>query len=391
MKSSNYNPGIKSKLLERIFGYSRTTFRRWEEEASKGSPTLTPVVLDSADSNAKPRRLYHIKDVLELYKYIKASGESIPETNGCVSIAVWTNKGGVGKTTIVQHLASTMSILMGLKVLVIDADSQSDLTLVLDCQQDFNEKDMENDDPEMQPTLRELAGWEDVNGKVVRTSLDQALKVISPTLHCIPADEDLGELDLDFQLKEQEDVDEKGIDTSKLSSIKRLIDGFKEQYDVILFDCAPNKGLLNLNILWACDRLLIPIELESKCIHTLRNVLKRLKKLKQLHENFSFDKILVLPNKFQAQKIKQKALYLIQNKFPEHLLSSVILPLASVIDKCANDKEPIFMHATNSSGANKSTPMAKRVANDFWILAHEILNLKIKEQLFPEAMDDLAA
>lgn len=44
------------------------------------------------------------------------------------SVAVFNNKGGVGKTTLLCNLAAYLSLRNGIKVLVVDADPQCNAT-----------------------------------------------------------------------------------------------------------------------------------------------------------------------------------------------------------------------------------------------------------------------
>ena len=169
-RKTNYNPGLRPTLLERVFGYDRQTFRNWESDKNtegKG-PILRPT-LD--DSSSAPRRLYTVEDVLKIYSHIEAQGEKVPKLERPLTIAVWNNKGGVGKTTIVQHLASTLSILMGLRVLVVDTDSQSDCTYIFDCTQQISEV---KEDYDIQPTLRHYFGFLDVDPETGKETEFQA-------------------------------------------------------------------------------------------------------------------------------------------------------------------------------------------------------------------------
>ncbi len=387
-RKTNYNPGIRPTLMERVFGYGRQTFRNWESDKNtegKG-PVLHPILDETSEP---PRRLYTVDDVLKVYSYIESQGEKIPKLDRPITIAVWNNKGGVGKTTLVQHLASTMSILMGLKVLVVDTDSQSDCTYIFDSTQQIKEV-KENYD--VQPTLRHYFGFLDTDpetGKETefQADIDEVLVNLSPTLSVIPSDSDVSELDYDFSFLEGLLRDDKDRDVSKIANVQsRFLDKIlaEHAYDVVLFDCAPNKGALNLNILYAVDRLLIPIEIEAKCLYSLKNVLKFLQKMKSYHENFSFEKIIGVPNKYHPQhNIKKEGLNKLKEIFGGSILSKSVIPQSTVLDQASNDKEPIFLRAGDTI-KSRATPMAKRVANEFWNLAHEVLDLKTDKLLFPE-------
>ncbi|MBF0107271.1 MAG: ParA family protein [Deltaproteobacteria bacterium] len=385
---TNYYPKIRPTLLERLFGYDRQTFRNWEADKSTGKgPVLRPVL--EGQNNAQ-RRYYTVNDILSIYDYLEKNDEYRPALPSPVKLAVWNNKGGVGKTTIVQQLASTMSILMGLKVLVVDTDSQSDCTYMLNCNQEIKEV-RENYDT--QPTIRHIFGFLDIDHETGSeteyiTPLNDGIITLSPTLSIIPADSDVSELDYDFSFLENLLKDDKGRDVSKIANISdRFLNDVLDtkQYDVIIFDCAPNKGALNLNILYGADTLLIPIEVEAKCLYSLRNVLKFLKKMKNFHEGFSFNKVIGVPNKYiHTHNLKRLGLEKLKEIFQGSILSSSVIPHTTELDKCADEKEPVFIRASDNI-KSRSTLMAKRVSNEFFKLSHEVLGLDNNHRvLFPE-------
>ena len=220
------------------------------------------------------------------------------------------------------------------------------------------------------------------------TPLADSIVDLSPTLSIIPSDSDVSELDYDFSFLENILKDDKGRDISKIANVSdRFLNDVLDmkKYDVVLFDCAPNKGALNLNILYAADTLVIPIEVEAKCLYSLRNVLKFLKKMKSYHEGFSFERVVGVPNKYiHTHNLKKLGLEKLKEIFQNSILSSSIIPQTTELDKCTDEKEPIFIRAADNI-KTRSSLMAKRDSNEFWKLSHEVLGLDWNNKvLFPE-------
>jgi chromosome partitioning protein len=145
-----------------------------------------------------------------------------------ISVAVINQKGGVGKTTTTFNLAGAFA-LTGQRVLAIDVDLQGDLSTAF------------LDDHESLPlSIADLfaagAGLADV---VQPTSW--------PAIDIVPADERLNAVDrnLDFL---QGDV----------GALRDALAG--HAYDVVLFDCAPQRHLSTFAALCAADLILVPVE-----------------------------------------------------------------------------------------------------------------------------------
>jgi len=56
--------------------------------------------------------------------------------------------------------------------------------------------------------------------------------------------------------------------------LKTIIDEIKEDYDYVLLDCMPSLGLMTLNVLGACDTVLIPATPEYLSVKGLELLLK---------------------------------------------------------------------------------------------------------------------
>lgn len=148
------------------------------------------------------------------------------------SIAIFNQKGGVGKTTTAVNFAAALAE-KGKRVLLIDNDPQGNLTSGVGVDKNSLEKSIYH-------VLINEASIEDV---IIRTSFEH--------LDILPGSVDLAgaEIELiDFEDRE--------------FLLKKQILKVKDAYDYIIVDCPPSLGLLTINALVAVDSVLIPIQCE---------------------------------------------------------------------------------------------------------------------------------
>ncbi len=150
------------------------------------------------------------------------------------AIAIFNQKGGVGKTTTNINLASCLA-MRGKKVLVLDIDPQGNTTSGLG----ISKKNLGL------TTYDILIGGDAIDPKsaIAHTAVEN--------LDIIPASVQLAGAEIELvQLEGRE------------KRLKRAIDQVKGDYDFIFIDCPPSLGLLTINSLTAVDSVLIPIQCE---------------------------------------------------------------------------------------------------------------------------------
>jgi chromosome partitioning protein len=169
------------------------------------------------------------------------------------TIAIYHNKGGVGKTTTTINLAAAMS-RKGLKVLIIDLDSQANTTYAAG---------LMKFDTEEEDTLKDNNIYNVVFYPKSNYIPEVALKgsFTYPEVDVIPA-----HINLIWQ--EARLVDK---DSSKTHLVKKL-ELVKDDYDVVLIDTPPSLNLYAKIALIACDYLIVPSDLKPFANEGLRNV-----------------------------------------------------------------------------------------------------------------------
>ncbi|MHC4115324.1 MAG: ParA family protein [Planctomycetota bacterium] len=145
------------------------------------------------------------------------------------SIAVLNQKGGVGKTTTVANTAAALACL-GQKVVVIDLDPQSHLTIHLG----------------LNPEIIEAGSY-----KVLTQSagFEGEIQLVRPNLWLLPAN-------INLVGAESELVSVVGRETI----LREAIEPIADKFDYLIIDCAPSLGLLTLNALAAVNEVLIPLQ-----------------------------------------------------------------------------------------------------------------------------------
>ena len=169
------------------------------------------------------------------------------------SIAIFNQKGGVGKTTTNVNLSASIGKL-GKKVLVLDMDPQGNTNSGYGIEKNTIEN-----------TIYEvIVDGLDIHDAIIKTDFDN--------IYLVAAASELAGAEI--ELANEKDREYK---------LKNSLDKIKDDYDYIFIDCPPSLGMLTINSLTASDSVLIPIQCEyyalegvSQLMSTFKLVKKRL-------------------------------------------------------------------------------------------------------------------
>lgn len=168
------------------------------------------------------------------------------------AIAIFNQKGGVGKTTTNINLAACLA-LKGKKVLILDIDPQGNTTSGIGVSKKTLEKTVYNILVDDEFDLREA---------IINTSVEN--------LDLIPASVDLAGAEVELV---QIDGREK--------ALKNGLDKIRDNYDYIFIDCPPSLGLLTINSLAAVDSVLIPIQCEFYALEGVSQLVSTIELVKK--------------------------------------------------------------------------------------------------------------
>ncbi|EGK87218.1 ParA family protein [Microcoleus vaginatus PCC 9802] len=199
-------------------------------------------------------------------------------------IAVYHNKGGVGKTTTVVNLAAALS-KQGKRVLVIDLDSQANTTFATGL---VKFEDEEQDDLKNNNILHVLQSADFYSiSAVARKS-----NFCTPAIDVIPSHIDLMQYENELN----------SLDYSKIILIQKLAE-VQEKYDIVLIDTPPSLNLYARVALIAADYLIIPSDLKpfanQGLIH-VKDFIGKINGFKKLIGRNSLEILGVLPCKIST-------------------------------------------------------------------------------------------
>jgi len=166
-----------------------------------------------------------------------------------VTIAVLSQKGGTGKTTMVRTLTDVFR-RVGLSTLAVDLDPQGNLSDYFDA------------DPEAHPTVGDVLSGRAAAAEAIHDDL-------------LPANLGLAEAELTLSGK-------MGRELTLRRALREVTDG----YDVVLIDCPPALGLLTVNALVAADRALLSAEAQY---FAMQGVEQALEVIELARENLNAD------------------------------------------------------------------------------------------------------
>jgi chromosome partitioning protein len=246
-------------------------------------------------------------------------------------IAIANQKGGVGKTTTSVNLAASLGVLEK-KVLLIDADPQANATSGLGIDVDSIE----------------IGSYQLLEHTI--SAKEAIIKTASPNVDIIPAHIDLVAIEIELVDKEEREY-----------MLKKAIRDLKNEYDIILIDCAPSLGLITLNALTAADSVIIPIQCEYFALEGLGKLLNTIKSVQKIHNSDLDIEGLLLTMYDSRLRLSNQVVEEVQKHFSDMVFDTIIQRNVR-LSEAPSYGETIINYDATSKGAT-----------NYLSLAHEII------------------
>lgn len=244
-------------------------------------------------------------------------------------ISITNNKGGVGKTTTTASLGKALSLL-GKKVLLVDLDSQGNLTSLY------------------LPKTPE----ETIFGSLVTGNPLPEIS-ISENLSLVPSSPDL--IGIERALSAVYPDDRRG----QVSVLRRLLESRRKVYDYILLDCPPSLGDLTINALVASDGVYIVLTAESLPVKGLSSLIDAISNTRKVF-NKTLELSGILITRYNRRKINRLVEETLRTNFGEIVFRTKIRENVDVMESPLYGKD-IFDYSPDSIGAGDYMELAKEV------------------------------
>ncbi len=168
-------------------------------------------------------------------------------------ISIANQKGGVGKTTTAVNLAASLAE-RGKNVLLIDIDPQSNATTSLG----YKRSDYEFN------IYHVLQGIKKFSEVVLKTNI-QGLSLVPSNIGLVGIEKEF----YDPRRKNRELI------------LKQKLDEIRDSYEYVIIDSPPALGPITINVLSACDSVIIPIQCEFFALEGLAQLLNTVSLLRK--------------------------------------------------------------------------------------------------------------
>ncbi len=244
-------------------------------------------------------------------------------------IAIYNQKGGVGKTTTAVNLGVYLAVL-GRRVLLVDFDPQANATVALTHRREF-EKNI----------------YHGISGEASCEELIHASGVLNYDF--IPASTHLSGATTELVNAQEREY-----------YLRKFLNKLRHNYDYILIDLPPSLSLLTINGLVAADEVLIPIQAEYYGLEGLGQLLETIQLIRKnlFHPVIVSGAVLTLYSRWE--RLSRDVGKNLRRHFPYRVFKTEI-PRSVHLAEAPSFARTILTHKPNSSGAVAYMRLAKEV------------------------------
>lgn len=239
--------------------------------------------------------------------------------------AVSNQKGGVGKTTTVITLAGWLAT-RNENVLLVDLDPHGSMT-------SYFGHDPDSQSQGVYQLFQQAANKEEIN--VESLILSTRFK----NLHLLPSSTAIATLDRQLGTK----------DGMGLVLAKAIL-SLKDKYTHVFFDCPPMLGVLMINALAACDRLLIPVQTEFLAVKGLDRMLRTMEMINKARKRpLAYT---IIPTLFDRRtRASIETLRTINQNYSNETLANTVIPVDTRFREASMQGVPLPLFNPHSRGA----------------------------------------
>ncbi len=245
-------------------------------------------------------------------------------------LSIVGQKGGIGKTSMVQNLSAELAKL-GKRVLTVDFDPQSNLTM----------------------------GWgvdpDDVPATIYDALTDASLTAsailqIRPNLDLIPANLDLSAAEMAFV---------QAMDRNH--RLKKALATISDQYEFILIDGPPSLGFFTVNAMVAANQLLIPLQVHPYAYKALDQLLAIVEQVLEINPNLTPNGI-ALTMHDRRNSLTAAIEDAARDRFGE-LVYDTVIPINVRIPEATLEGVSVGEYEVSSAGAGAYKSLAEEVVD----------------------------